>query len=334
LTKIKLNIIFIGAGSIGSLFGGYIANLKSHEYIPEILFFCRRNHANAIKRDGLKVEKNNSLYTVKKIRAYENLESIGNELSKNSFTADFVFLTIKAYDLESTTKEYKELIDKARRVIILQNGIGNEDILKKYCLKTKIIRMITNNGALLSEPGKVIHTGSGITKIGFPFVNENNIEKVDWQRLDSDLKLLKDILNSSDLPTIISSNIMRESWEKALINIGINAIGALTRLTNGELLKKDILKDLMAKAVEEALIIAKLKNIDLPSKDYVNLMYKVALDTSANKNSMLQDILLAKFTEIDFLNGKIVKYAKKLGLKVPINETLTSLIKGLETSRM
>ena len=127
---------------------------------------------------------------------------------------------------------------------------------------------------------------------------------------------------------------MRESWEKALINIGINAIGALTRLTNGELLKKDILKDLMAKAVEEALIIAKLKNIDLPSKDYVNLMYKVALDTSANKNSMLQDILKAKFTEIDFLNGKIVNYAKKLGLKVPINETLTSLIKGLETSRM
>ena len=220
MTKIKLNIIFIGAGSIGSLFGGYIANLKSHEFIPEILFFCRKNHAIAINKDGLKVEKNNSIYIVKKIKAYENLESISNELSKNSFIADFLFLTVKAYDLEHAIKEYKELIDNAKRVIILQNGIGNEDLLKRYCLKTKIIRMITNNGALLSEPGKVIHTGSGITKIGFPFVYDEKIEKNDLQRLKSGLKLLKDILDSSNLPTIISSNIIRESWEKVLINIG------------------------------------------------------------------------------------------------------------------
>jgi 2-dehydropantoate 2-reductase len=118
-----------------------------------------------------------------------------------------------------------------------------------------------------------------------------------------------------------------------MINIGINAIGALTRLTNGELLKSDRLKKLMGGAVEEALMIAKMKKIDLPEKDYVNLMYQVALDTSGNKNSMLQDILQGKLTEIDFLNGKIVSYAKKLNIEVPINEVLISLIKGLEFSQ-
>ena len=230
-------------------------------------------------------------------------------------------------------KMYKNLINNARRVIILQNGIGNEEIVKKFCLKTKIMRMVTSNGALLSEPGKIIHTGSGITKLGFPFVNDDKVEEKELKKINSDLLVLKEILNSAGLHTIISNNIIRESWEKIMINIGINAIGALTRLTNGELLKSDRLKKLMGGAVEEALMIAKMKKIDLPEKDYVNLMYQVALDTSGNKNSMLQDILQGKLTEIDFLNGKIVSYAKKLNIEVPINEVLISLIKGLEFSQ-
>jgi 2-dehydropantoate 2-reductase len=335
LKKIKLKIAFIGAGSIGSLFGAYIANIKSGIYFPEIVFFCRRDHANAINKYGLKVQKDNSIYEIKAIKAYENKDFIEMESVENSFySPDFLFLTVKAYDLESIMKLYKNLIDSARRIIILQNGIGNEDIVEKYCSKTKIIRMITSNGALLSEPGKVIHTGFGMTKIGFPFINDKKIDKHELENVNLDLQILKDILDSADLRTIISNDIIKDCWEKVLINIGINPIGALTRLTNGELLKSDKLKNLMSEAVKEALIIAKLKKVDLVDEDYVNLMYQVAFNTSQNKNSMLQDILRGKLTEIDFMNGKIVNYAKELDIKVPINEILTSLIKGLESSQI
>ncbi|TFG28470.1 MAG: 2-dehydropantoate 2-reductase, partial [Promethearchaeota archaeon] len=134
------------------------------------------------------------------------------------------------------------------------------------------------------------------------------------------------------LETIIVEDIIKECWEKVFVNIGINAIGALTRLKNGQLLENENLKILMGEAVKEAIKVADCKKIDLSEKNYIAIMYDVAEKTSENKNSMLQDILKGKRTEIDFMNGKIMKYAQELGFKVPINEMLTYLIKGLEKS--
>ena len=88
----------------------------------------------------------------------------------------------------------------------------------------------------------------------------------------------------------------------------------------------------MGIAVKEALEVAKRKEIEISERDYIELMYSVAEKTYDNKNSMLQDILKGKPTEIDFLNGRIVELAKGLKIKVPINELLTFLIKGLEGS--
>jgi 2-dehydropantoate 2-reductase len=146
------------------------------------------------------------------------------------------------------------------------------------------------------------------------------------------LKKLKVLLDKGGIKTEIVDDIIRCSWEKAFVNIGINAIGALARLKNGELLDDDYLKHFMGKTVEEALEVAKLKGIELSERDYIDLMYNVAEKTYDNKNSMLQDILKSKHTEIDFLNGKIVEFAKELSINVPINELLTCLIKGLEQS--
>ena len=140
------------------------------------------------------------------------------------------------------------------------------------------------------------------------------------------------MLDIASLNTIIVDDIIRECWEKAFINIGINAFGALTRLKNGQLLEINGLKELMAEAISESLLVAKQKGIQLSDKDYISLTYEIAQKTAENKNSMLQDILKGKNTEIDFLNGIIVEQAKELGISVPINELLTQLIKGLERS--
>jgi 2-dehydropantoate 2-reductase len=228
--------------------------------------------------------------------------------------------------------QYKNIIDASNYLIILQNGIGNEDIVSKFCPKNKIIRIVTTNGALLAEPGKVIHTGLGITKIGFPFLFNLDLKSEDIKRHLSDLGLLKNILNFASLKTIIVEDIISESWEKVFINIGINPFGALTQLRNGELLEIRGLKHYMGEAVKEAINVARMKKIKLSKKDYIALTYEVAKKTSKNKNSMLQDVLNRKTTEIDFLNGRIVKYANELGIEVPINKVLTSLIKGLEYS--
>ena len=88
----------------------------------------------------------------------------------------------------------------------------------------------------------------------------------------------------------------------------------------------------MESAVEEALEVARAMQIDLSNRNYVELMYSVAKKTYNNKNSMLQDVLKGKPTEIDFINGRIVEFGKKLGIEVVTNELLTTLIKGLERS--
>lgn len=326
LSEMNIRIGFIGAGSIGSLFGWYLASIKSEIYSTEVILFCRKDHSEAINKNGLMLGKQQIELNIRDIKAYDNPEGV-EEIEFN-----FLFLTTKTYDMETAMEEYKELIEASNWVIILQNGIGNEETVKEYCFENKIIRIVTTNGALIKEPGYVIHTGKGMTKIGFPFQKNLDITSDESEDRDSDLKMLTDLLNLSGLETIIVEDIIKECWEKIFVNVGINAFGALTRLKNGELLENEGLKNLMGGAVNEAVKIAELKKINLSKKDFVALTYDVAEKTYENKNSMLQDVLKGKNTEIDFINGRIVKYAKELGLKVPINELLTYLIKGLEQS--
>ncbi len=328
MNKNKLRIGFIGAGSIGSLFGGYIAGIKSDKYSIEVIFFCGKAHAEAINKNGLKIYKKQEVQEIKSIRAFVDEKYYEKKLRKDSSSGfNFLFLTTKAYGIETAMLQYRKLIEGTKWLIILQNGIGNEDIAIKYCSKSELIRAVTTNGALLKDPGEIIHTGEGITKIGFPFREESK-KKAEV----SDLELLRDLLNSAGLETIIADDIVKESWEKILINIGINAIGALTRLSNGKLVKYDNLKYLMSEAIKEAIKVAKMKNIKLPEKNYILQTFEVAKKTAENKNSMLQDILNRKITEIDFINGRILKYAQELGFEVPINKFLTYLIKGIERS--
>ena len=323
MSKKKIKIGFIGAGSIGSLFGGYLAAIQSSKYNLEIFFFCRKAHAEAINAKGLKLEKTDGIQVNLGIKAYEKLDNS----SVSSF--DYLFLCTKTYDIEKAMVQYKNLIEKSNWLVILQNGIGNEDIVKKYCSEDKIIRIVTSNGALLKEPGYVVHTGIGFTNVGFPFMRRTEKNIIEAK---SSINLLKDILDISGIKTTLSDDIIKDCWEKVFVNAGINPFGALTRLKNGLLLENEGIKEKMEEAVIEAVKVARLKNIKLSEKDYVALMFDVAEKTYDNKNSMLQDILKGKKTEVDFINGRIVKYANELGIKVLVNEVLTYLIKGLEQS--
>ena len=320
MSKKSIRIGIIGAGSIGSLFGGYLASVKSDKYTTKIHLFGRKSHVDAINKNGLTIQKGQQTLTVKNVKAFDHPENL-------SLIYDYLFITTKTYDLKDVLVQYQNLIDTCKYVVILQNGIGNELLVREYCQDEKIIRAVTVNGVFLDKPGHLIHSGAGLTKIGFPF----KITELSEQE-NIDILLLKDILDTAGLETILVDDIIKETWDKAFINIGINAFGALTQLENGRLLEIKGLKDLMAGAIKEALVVANQKGIRLSDKDFVSLAFEIAEKTANNKNSMLQDILKGKNTEIDFLNGIIVEQAKDLGISVPINELLMNLIKGLELS--
>ena len=328
-----LRIGFIGPGSIGSLFGGCLASVHTNANPLEIFFFCRKGHAKVINKHGIKIYSDKGNITLTNIKAFENAEDFTKiSINDKKYKLDYLFLTTKTYDSERAMIQYKELINSSNWLIILQNGIGNEELVKKYCDENKIIRIITSHGALLKEYGHVYHTGLGFTKIGFVYLKPQKQNHSHYKSSHIKLNMLKNHLDAGGLEIEIVDDIIKHVWEKAFVNIGINALGALTRLNNGNLLENEKLKQLMSAAVKEALEVAKLKCIELSDRDYVRLMYSVAEKTYNNKNSMLQDILKGNLTEIDFLNGRIVSLAKEVDIKVPINEMLTCLIKGLEES--
>ena len=331
MTKKRIKLGIIGAGSLGSLFGGYLASIRSDSYSTEVFLFCRKTHADQINKNGLILNRGQTELIIHDIQAYTNPDEARNFLLKESdYAFDFIFLTTKTYDIVTAILEYKKLIDLSKYLVILQNGIGNEEIISNYCPKNKIIRIVTSNGALLNKPGYVTHTGAGFTKVGIPFQKIFNIEDSELEVAQKNLKILSELLNLAGIETIIVDDIIKECWEKVFVNVGINAIGALTRLKNGEMLKNEGIKHLMGIAIKEALKVAELRSINLSKKDFIALAYDVARKTSENKNSMLQDIIKGKKTEIDFINGRIVRLGEELGTNTPINETLTYLIKGLE----
>ncbi len=324
---------FIGAGSIGSLFGGCLASIHSEERPLEIIFFGRRNHVAAINNEGLRLTFGERDLFLKNIEAFESASDFsGSSEMGDRSKFDFLFLTTKAYDTERALVAFKSLIESSKWVVILQNGVGNEGLVKKYCDENKILRIVTSHGALLEGPGHVCHTGVGFTKIGFAYLKGDTGNVEGYGRAEETLLDLQNLLSAGGLETEIVADIIKSSWEKVFVNIGINAIGALTGLENGQLLENNSLRKLMERAVIEALAVSEAMQIDLPDLDYVELMYSVAMRTSHNKNSMLQDVLKGKPTEIDFINGRIVEFGKKLGIEVEVNELLTALIKGLESS--
>ncbi|MFX0011682.1 MAG: ketopantoate reductase family protein, partial [Candidatus Hermodarchaeota archaeon] len=185
---------------------------------------------------------------------------------------------------------------------------------------------------LLKEPGYVVHTGVGFTKMGcvFPEVNEKSKNQPNAKKLT--LYNLKELLDNVMIETEIVDDIVRHSWEKAFVNIGINALGAITRLKNGELLNFNSLNHYMSILVEEAVKIANAYGYRFQKETYVDLMFTVAKETANNENSMLQDIKSKKPTEIDFLNGKIVEIADQLKMDVFFNRIVTDLVRSLEYS--
>ncbi len=328
----QFRIGIIGAGSIGSLFGGYLAQTQSERYKIDVVFFGRENHIKSINKQGLLlIREDDEIKITTNIKGYTGPEEYLEDNREKRFR--FCFLTTKTYDIEKTLKQYNEIIKDTDHLIILQNGIGNEDLVKNYIPESKIIRAITSNGAFLTKPGRIKHTGKGFTKIGYPFQGNKNGWDEGFDN-KNELKILKDLLTNAGIATTISKDIISACWEKIFVNIGINPFGALTRLRNGELLKNEDIKSLMGAAITEAISVALRKGIDVSEGKFIDLTYSVARKTENNINSMLQDILKGKQTEIDFINGKIVQYAQEMGISVPINRTLTYLIKGLERSEL
>lgn len=295
-----MRALVMGAGSIGSLFAAFLARQGWR-----VAIVARRPHVEAVRAGGLRVEGPLGSFTAR-VEAYEDAGRLKEP-------PDVVLITVKAYDTRQASLQVRHLVELGAVPVCLQNGLGVEEEASQ-ALGARAFRAVTSNGAMLSGPGLVKHTGVGETLIGagHPALEE-----------------LADALSASGLPAKTVEDVEGVVWLKTLINAGINPLGALTGLRNGELLEVGWLRELMRGVVEEGRGVALKKGVAL-SEDPVEATFRVARATANNKNSMLQDLERGRRTEVDYINGAIAREAEGLGMEAPLNRALTLLIKAME----
>jgi 2-dehydropantoate 2-reductase len=298
-----MKIAIVGTGAMGSLFGGKLSQ-AGHQVM---LYDINREHVETIQKDGLVIE---DLVSGKQEVCRPGATTQAEDLR----VAEILIIFVKSAATEIVARQFSAIAGDATLAVTMQNGLGNEAILKKHFGEQRTAAGVTSQGATFLGPGRIRHAGQGPTHLG---MSDRNNEK---------LKDFVDALNQAGLDTELVENIDDLIWSKLIINVGINALTALTGLPNGRLLDFPDCKALMADLVAEAVRVAEKRGVHLTYPDPLEMVYTVAEQTGGNRSSMLQDFDRKRQSEINFINGAIVREAGILGLEVPVNRAVTRLV--------
>lgn len=282
-----MKIIVLGAGALGSAYGA----LLSRKY--DVLLIGRKAHVDKINSSGLIIE--GEYAGNYKLKAKEEID----EIPENCL----LILSTKVVDNEESIKAVKDKLKDDTTILCLQNGLGNEKIIQNI-VPNKVIRGITNSATTFLEPGKIFLDGLNIL-----FIDDNEVAGV---------------FKTAELPAEYIEDLNPLIWKKLILNCIVNPITALTGERNKSIALPEF-KEIEDKIYNECLVCAEKQGIKF-NEDLMDSFFK-AMEGSENKSSMLQDIEKSKRTEIDYLNGAIVKIAEDNNFEVPMNKIVTELVR-------
>jgi 2-dehydropantoate 2-reductase len=311
-----MKISIIGSGAMGSLFGGRLS-LAGYDVV---LYDVSREHVDAVLANGLSIE-DAATGAVTVAWPAASVDPAAVERS------DLLVIFVKSTSTEEVAAQFAPLAGAKTIVLTLQNGLGNEEIIRRHFGADRTAAGVTSQGATFLGPGRVRHAGKGPTHVsmsGGPGGNPGASGR---------LGKLCAALVAAGFETHVEKDVASLVWSKLIINVGINALTAITGQPNGKLLDSDETKAVVADLVAEALSVAKARGVQVTYADPLAAVYDVARKTGANRSSMLQDFDRNRPTEIDFMNGAVVREAAALGIPVPVNATVTRLVKAMEKAR-
>ncbi len=302
-----MKTVMIGPGAMGSLFGGLLTRAGENLW----LVGYKKEQVETICSAGLALEEREGSQIIP-MRATPDVTSVGK--------ADLVIFFVKTYDTEKAVSDALVLEKEDTIFLTLQNGLGNEEVICKKIDRKKVMLGVTGQGATLLQPGRVRHAGWGKTFIG----------ELD-HRITDRANRIAQMFYKAGIETEASPNIHDQVWGKLLVNTGINALTALTGFKNGQLLDYPETARLMEKLTLEAAEVARKKGVCI-EEDPIEKVRKAAAATRENRSSMGQDFDHRRKTEIDAINGAVVREAQSLGISVPFNQAVTDLVKAIEKS--
>lgn len=307
-----MKIVILGQGAIGTLWAAQLIK------VPEVTL---------------------SVYSTSPITAAENLAHINMAYSNfngqseqltvikatqpHLLEAEVLLVCLKAPHVVSAITPLLEKLPDSITVILCHNGMGTlDELIPLLPDASSVLAMMTTHGAFRPSPKHTIHTGLGKTDLGL----------VKGELHSSKFDTLIAILNQT-LPKVFwQENITEKQWLKLAINCVINPITALNNIPNGEILNPSF-NTLINTLSHELSQVAQSQGVSLAPDYIVKQVFTVAQNTAKNRSSMLCDISQQQPTEVDYINGYVIKLATKAGIPVPQNETLFAQVKFLELSQ-
>jgi len=301
-----MNFLVVGPGAMGCLFAGRLKKgghrVTIADYKPE--------RADFINQHGIRLEEPTGEERV-------HVPAVTAGVTEGP---DVALFCVKANQTREAAEEVAPWIDLQTSVLTLQNGLGNLELLEEVFGKGRVLGGVTAEGATLLGPGHARHAGRGQTVIGPAGEADGPVAKI------------VRAFEGAGFDTRSADNVESLIWGKLIVNVGINALTALTRVRNGQLPSLKGARTVMKMAVQEAVTIADARGIRLPYPDPFERVQEVCCATAGNVASMLQDVLGQRITEIRSINGAIVREGLKFGIPTPVNLTLTSLVEAVQES--
>jgi 2-dehydropantoate 2-reductase len=300
MTHSSLKVAVMGAGAVGCYYGGMLAR-AGHE----VMLIARPRHVQAIARDGLRMETRTFDQQVRLAASSEPGAVQGAEL---------VLFCVKSTDTESAGAQIRPHLAPDALVLTLQNGVDNADRLRTVLPQHAVAAAVVYVATEMAGPGHVRHHGRG----------ELVIEP------SGASQAVAQALIAAGVPTEVSSNVRGALWAKLILNCAYNAISAITQLPYGKTVAGEGVKDVMHDVMVECLAVARAEGVQVAG-DVQAAVDKLAASMPSQYSSTAQDLARGKPTEIDYLNGLIVKRGEALGIATPANRVLWALVKLVES---
>ena len=288
----------MGAGAVGCYYGAVLARAGL-----QVTLIGRAQHVEAVGRSGLRLQTSAFDEQVK-LQASTGPDAVRG--------AQLVLFSVKSTDTEAAGKAMAPYLERDAAIVTLQNGVDNAERLAAT-LGREVIPAVVYVAVEMAGPGHVRHHGRGELVIGRSAASEAIVAA----------------FAAGGVAVEISDNVMGALWAKLIVNSAYNALSAITQLPYGRLVQNAGVPELMRDVVDECLALARASGVTVPG-DMHETVRRIAQTMPGQYSSTAQDLARKKKTEIDHLNGFVVRKGEALGVRTPVNRTLLALVKAIE----
>jgi len=294
-----MKVAVMGAGAVGCYYGAMLAR-AGHE----VVLIGRPSHVEAVNASGLRLET----------KAFDEFVKVAASIEASAVHgADLVLFCVKSTDSESAAAQIKPHLSPGALVLTLQNGVDNDERVRPVLPSNEVAAAVVYAATEMAGPGHVKHHGRGELVIAPSRVSEQVARH----------------LAAAGVPTQISDNVRGSLWAKLILNCAYNALSAVTQLPYGVLVKGEGVAEVIRDVVAECLAVAKAEGVVVPG-DTDAAVRGIAQTMPSQYSSTAQDLARGKLSEIDHLNGLVVRRGEALGVPTPANRVLFVMVKLLE----